>query len=90
MERLLPANPRGSNLISHERIMATAPRWKVSDLSPRNSRLIRCRGREVEPSRSLPFLDMMFIVDDNEDGKRSRRSLETREKVKLLWDDILA
>ena len=47
-------------------------------------------GRDVEPSRSLPFLETMFIVDDNDGGRRSMRSLERREKIRLLCADIFA
>jgi hypothetical protein len=47
-------------------------------------------GSDVEPSRSFPFFETMFIVDDIDGDRRLVRSLERRENIKLRCADIFA
>ena len=47
-------------------------------------------GSEVEPSRSFPFFETVFIVDDNDGDRRLMRSFERRANIKLRCADSFA
>ena len=69
--------------MSQDRTIARASRWNEILRSPRYNLFARCRGREREPSRSLPFREMGVIVSATEGGNSSTYALARRENVIL-------